>query len=469
SPAQPSSVPESDGEGPPKMDFVDNRIKTLDEKLRNLLYPEHSGTGAPASPVVPLTTSEEGPGGEEATAGLETPPDSKPSSSSSSRSSSCSDLAAVGASQGSEVTEVTQLSGGGGAVLQDPAPAEGQAVDLAGPSQPTVNPLPPLCSFSCPLFDRDGPSAVVRTLPVEPAVFVNGGSPEHNVGLEETGGSLEFTGDSSELEKTVGRFSVRRTLGLQQQNLGPSPGPPGETDSSSITPEQDSESRSPSSSSSSSSPSGGWASPVQPSLDRRSPPRACPPQQEQGTSSSPLSSDEESDDLRRELHTLREKHIQEVVTLQAQQNRELQQLYVQLRQLKGCKDPPVPHGLPLQCLSPRRTRSAKGKLRSRPQSITQNDNGVLNSTGKSYYYYYYYLADAFIPGPVMCSNANACQEGSANKKGTFTDELHKLVDDWTKETVGTAHTKPSLNQIKQIQQKQEIGIWSKPPEVSCQL
>ncbi|XP_041130069.1 serine/threonine-protein kinase WNK3-like [Polyodon spathula] len=171
SPAQPSSVPESDGEGPPKMDFVDNRIKTLDEKLRNLLYPEHSGTGAPASPVVPLTTSEEGPGGEEATAGLETPPDSKPSSSSSSRSSSCSDLAAVGASQGSEVTEVTQLSGGGGAVLQDPAPAEGQAVDLAGPSQPTVNPLPPLCSFSCPLFDRDGPSAVVRTLPVEPAVF----------------------------------------------------------------------------------------------------------------------------------------------------------------------------------------------------------------------------------------------------------------------------------------------------------
>ncbi|KAH1188003.1 hypothetical protein KIL84_012391 [Mauremys mutica] len=38
----PPSVPESDGEGPPKMDFVDNRIKTLDEKLRTLLYQEHS-------------------------------------------------------------------------------------------------------------------------------------------------------------------------------------------------------------------------------------------------------------------------------------------------------------------------------------------------------------------------------------------------------------------------------------------
>ncbi len=46
SPAQPSSVVESDNEGPPKIEFVDNRIKTLDEKLRTLLYQEHSGSGA---------------------------------------------------------------------------------------------------------------------------------------------------------------------------------------------------------------------------------------------------------------------------------------------------------------------------------------------------------------------------------------------------------------------------------------
>ncbi|XP_034505224.1 serine/threonine-protein kinase WNK3 isoform X3 [Ailuropoda melanoleuca] len=38
----PSTILESDGEGPPKMEFADNRIKTLDEKLRNLLYQEHS-------------------------------------------------------------------------------------------------------------------------------------------------------------------------------------------------------------------------------------------------------------------------------------------------------------------------------------------------------------------------------------------------------------------------------------------
>lgn len=41
---------------------------------------------------------------------------------------------------------------------------------------------------------------------------------------------------------------------------------------------------------------------------------------------------------------------------------------------------------------------------------------------------------------------------SNNKRGTFTDDLHKLVDDWTKETVAAANqSRPSLNQIRQQQ------------------
>lgn len=51
------------------------------------------------------------------------------------------------------------------------------------------------------------------------------------------------------------------------------------------------------------------------------------------------------------------------------------------------------------------------------------------------------------------------------RKSTFTDELHKLVDDWTKEAVGALPPKPSLNQIKQIQQVQELGGWSQTTEV----
>ncbi|XP_065817298.1 serine/threonine-protein kinase WNK1 isoform X6 [Labrus bergylta] len=168
-----------------------------------------------------------------------------------------------------------------------------------------------------------------------------------------------------------------------------------------------------------------------------------------GHSHSPLgSSDDESEmedeDLRKELHKLREKHIKEVVFLQAQQNRELQELYRQLRSLKDqrqslpaslSRTPPLPAAPPV--LSPRRPRPAKTKLRTRPHSHMDN-NGVSHS------------------------------DNSPLRKGTFTDELHKLVDNWTKETVGPSPPKPSLNQIKQIQQVQELGGWSQSTEVPSQ-
>ncbi|XP_077427527.1 serine/threonine-protein kinase WNK2 isoform X2 [Vanacampus margaritifer] len=57
SPAHQTSLPlgpgESDGEGPRRVEFVDRTIKTLDEKLRNLLYQEHAPSqpsGAAADP-----------------------------------------------------------------------------------------------------------------------------------------------------------------------------------------------------------------------------------------------------------------------------------------------------------------------------------------------------------------------------------------------------------------------------------
>ncbi|XP_078065766.1 serine/threonine-protein kinase WNK2-like isoform X3 [Mustelus asterias] len=53
---------------------------------------------------------------------------------------------------------------------------------------------------------------------------------------------------------------------------------------------------------------------------------------------------------------------------------------------------------------------------------------------------------------------------SNNKKGTFTDDLHKLVDDWTKETVGAAQFKPSLNQLKQNQHRFDKEPRQKPPQ-----
>ncbi|XP_068585666.1 serine/threonine-protein kinase WNK2 isoform X2 [Cebidichthys violaceus] len=52
---------------------------------------------------------------------------------------------------------------------------------------------------------------------------------------------------------------------------------------------------------------------------------------------------------------------------------------------------------------------------------------------------------------------------SNNKRGTFTDDLHKLVDDWTKETVAAANQpRPSLNQIKQQRRQQDLEARATP-------
>ncbi|XP_035015651.2 serine/threonine-protein kinase WNK2 isoform X7 [Hippoglossus stenolepis] len=72
--------------------------------------------------------------------------------------------------------------------------------------------------------------------------------------------------------------------------------------------------------------------------------------------------------------------------------------------------------------------------------------------------------------------AQAQTNNSNNKRGTFTDDLHKLVDDWTKETVSAANQpRPSLNQIKQQTRQRDLECKSHPHtgaaghEMKCHL
>lgn len=51
---------ESDSEGPRRVDFVDRTIKTLDEKLRNLLYQEHAPSQTSSTASDPQASSTEG-------------------------------------------------------------------------------------------------------------------------------------------------------------------------------------------------------------------------------------------------------------------------------------------------------------------------------------------------------------------------------------------------------------------------
>ncbi|XP_062441976.1 serine/threonine-protein kinase WNK2 isoform X9 [Rhea pennata] len=66
------------------------------------------------------------------------------------------------------------------------------------------------------------------------------------------------------------------------------------------------------------------------------------------------------------------------------------------------------------------------------------------------------------PEPPPQSTLHVQANNSNNKKGTFTDDLHKLVDQWTSKTVGAAQTKPSLNQLKQNQKRQDMEPKANP-------
>ncbi|XP_063797609.1 serine/threonine-protein kinase WNK2 [Pseudophryne corroboree] len=58
--------------------------------------------------------------------------------------------------------------------------------------------------------------------------------------------------------------------------------------------------------------------------------------------------------------------------------------------------------------------------------------------------------------PLIATQIQAQSNNSNNKKGTFTDDLHKLVDEWASKTVGAVQFKPSLNQLKHYQQQLDL-------------
>ncbi|XP_056304711.1 serine/threonine-protein kinase WNK3 isoform X2 [Danio aesculapii] len=515
SPAQPSSVAESDSEGPPKIEFVDNRIKTLDEKLRTLLYQEHSGSGAalgsastggtaPAcSTSGSATASTAVDESSEVPYAFSLPPatssDTSPHSTSSTTSSTTprsSSTSPDGEREraGEEDTTIPP------AVQHQPASTTSPPCSLLShPQEPGSSKVTIHSSVSAPpsLSDSFTPGDVLLPSSSQPPIPLWPGQQQHNEGggyfglnltcpsirnpvskkswtrkfkswacklrhsaslfkkprVQQDGNSSQGMKEASTDDQPCSRRGRFQVIPVSQsaETLPTQEAPPSQmmrvgrfsvsqaehreehlTDSSPVSPDLERERR-------------------KMKDERRT---TAPSHPSKSHAHSPLgSSDDESEvedeDLRKELHKLREKHIKEVVSLQAQQNRELQDLYKQLRSLKDHRQPmsmslsrtsPLPSA-PL-AISPRRPRPAKAKLRPRPHSHMDN-NGVAHQ------------------------DHSPSAQGSANRKSTFTDELHKLVDEWSKETVCPVQPKPSLNQIKQIQQVQELGGWSQTAETTA--
>uniref|UniRef100_A0A3B1JQT3 Si:dkey-151g10.3 n=1 Tax=Astyanax mexicanus TaxID=7994 RepID=A0A3B1JQT3_ASTMX len=176
SPAQPSSVAESDSEGPPKIDFVDNRIKKLDEKLRTLLYQEYSATGATSAGSAPAATH--APASATATTSVSTGADDShslppsffhppPASSSdtSPHSSSCTTSSTTPRSSSSSPDGEKERMGEEGVTL--PATGASTAVER----QPASSGSPP-CSLLCPR-QEPAPGPPSPPGPGEPTVLVS--------------------------------------------------------------------------------------------------------------------------------------------------------------------------------------------------------------------------------------------------------------------------------------------------------
>ncbi|XP_063251139.1 serine/threonine-protein kinase WNK1 isoform X7 [Prinia subflava] len=213
--------------------------------------------------------------------------------------------------------------------------------------------------------------------------------------------------------------------------------------------------------------------------------------------SSYMSSDNESDiedeDLKLELRRLREKHLKEIQELQSRQKQEIESLYMKLG-----KAPPAVIIPPAAPLSGRRRRPTKGKGSKSSRSSSQGHKspqlsgnlsaqsapsvlppqqslhppGSVPETGQNHLLqplkpspssenlYSAFTSDGALSVPSLSApgqgtsstNAVGAAAGSQgppsqppaiapSRKGTFTDDLHKLVDNWARDAMSLSGKK----------------------------
>ncbi|XP_032996766.1 serine/threonine-protein kinase WNK2 isoform X6 [Lacerta agilis] len=496
---QPPCAVESDGEGPPRVDFADNTIKSLDEKLRNLLYQEYvptsSASAATPDSFVPIDQGD----GEFNLAplpalvlDLKVPAagmDVK-----SAEDQPALNTAPVPVREG----EVTSTSIQPSEITHGSTSRAGQAANIGSASVGTPSGLPQVAQK-----DASKRSEKENTAPL----LEEKSKSEKDDSVDSSCSEKQAETHDSTPAKTIGRFSVISTqdeLTLPPvHSLRYSAPPDVYLDDQPSSPDMKTSLRRVQTASSidvlcgqDSSDSGDE------SLQRK--PAAAPPSpqsssagndyvkktssflQKSGKSSSQgldspnghgskiptinitsfhsqssyVSSDNDSEfedaDMKKELQHLREKHMKEITELQTQQKKEIEALYIRLGK-------PLPPNIGFLHSAPptgRRRRTSKSKLKTGKlinpvlQQLKTTTSSTRSSTNS--------LAAYPDPLPQTTLQVQVQANNSNNKKGTFTDDLHKLVDQWTSKTVGAVQAKPSLNQLKQNQKRQDMEPKANP-------
>ncbi|XP_054910553.1 serine/threonine-protein kinase WNK1 isoform X10 [Poeciliopsis prolifica] len=166
--------------------------------------------------------------------------------------------------------------------------------------------------------------------------------------------------------------------------------------------------------------------------------------------SSDNDSEFEDEDFKQEVRGLREKHIREIQALHSRQKEEIERLFTRLG-----KVPPAAVIPPLIAFTGRRRRPTKSKSskssrsssthgsKSPLQPGTNSTNAVSGSEG---------LGQSQGGSQCLAPNMSAPHQ----RKGTFTDDLHKLVDNWARDAMNLSQGKRSAKQ-QQLQQAPAQG------------
>ncbi|XP_057403952.1 serine/threonine-protein kinase WNK2 isoform X8 [Balaenoptera acutorostrata] len=536
-PPQPPSALESDGEGPPpRVGFVDSTIKSLDEKLRTLLYQEH----VPTSSALAGTPVEAG----DRDFIPEPPRGDEPRTEAAGGDLALLPQPALEKSEtalGLDVTleQATSLPVTAESSLSSMLGCEGGQVASDSPVVPSVPQDAPASAIPAHLEPTDWTSRVPGETLAEstqscPGTLTQRGQDSHpqTHSTLVSGSPQKWPGqqDGSSPAKTVGRFSVVSTqdewtlaspsslrysappdvyldeaprspdmkLAVRRAQTASSievgMGEPMSSDSGDECPRR----RPPMQKHTSLPGSGGgvasdFVKKATAFLHRSS--RAGSPGLETPSrmgvkvptisvtsfhsQSSYISSDNDSEiedaDIRKELQSLREKHLKEISELQSQQKQEIEALYRRLGKA-------LPPNLGLFHTAPpvgRRRKTSKSKLKAGKllNPLVQQLKVVASSTGSALKRLCLgkehssrsstsSLVPGPEPGPQPALHIQAQVNNSNNKKGTFTDDLHKLVDEWTSKTVGPTQLKPSLNQLKQTQKLHDMEAMAGWPPAS---
>ncbi|XP_067251645.1 serine/threonine-protein kinase WNK2-like isoform X2 [Chanodichthys erythropterus] len=487
---------ESDGEGPPRLEFADRTIKTLDEKLRNLLYQEYhpsqttsSASEPPGSP--PLSDSQGSDGAARKAEKLPQIPE---------RSDSLGTLSDSAVAPFKRLLSRSDSGAGSGTHASkshfqtEPTDSDASARDGGGDHVMDLE-----------SENRHGSKSASKRYSAPPDLFQDSSAsfPEARPTMPCAQSSLSADGTMQCLSSDTGEGEEDPSEAPSAKPSSPAPAPSDFMKRAVAFLRRSGHS---SSVQSSDSPTCPVANGHAPSVTSHA-------------HSAYVSSDNDSEfedaDMKRELQKLREKHMKEISELQALQRGEIEQLYSRLgrpvppsvgflhavppsgrrrraskHKLKGSRllNPMVqqlrsnrsnsstetgssasgspvkssvlsnssvgsstasPVSEPLEPVQTQQPCSLKGSLSSDniygPTTHTPSRQGSHNPGASSSSST---VMPASSPRPITAL-VQAQANNSNNKTGTFTDDLHKLVDDWAKETLASApQPRPSVCQIR---------------------